>query len=626
MRILIVTPAARGDRGGNRVTALRWAAILRSLGHRVRIAESFEDQPCDALIALHARKSHASILKFRERGGALIVALTGTDIYGEHTAETRRSFELADRIVALEPRAIDRLEPHLRRKARAIFQSATPAPANASEPQIAVIGNLRAVKDPFRAAHASRLLPQESKIRIVHAGAALEPEIGELARTEERENPRYRWLGSISRRRVRALIAESRALVLSSFAEGGANVVAEAIASNVPVLASRIDGTIGQLGEDYPAYFATEDTRALAELMRRVEADPSLFRDHAARLAPLFAPEREHDLWQSLIGELDGTRSRIRLIDLEPPRASFRDDVASGLGGTKKRLSCTYFYDEAGSKLFEDICQLDEYYIPRAEREILEAHRKEIVSLAPIEPVLIELGSGDAAKTRLLIDAFQRRYGRVRYRPIDISKEALEASSRSLLADFAGLEIDAIAGDYDQVAAQLGADPKLILFLGSNIGNFDRPDAARFLAKLRGSMAPSDLLLVGIDLRKDRAILEPAYDDSKGVTAAFNLNLLARINANLGGNFDLSAFAHRAEYQEEEGRIAMYLESLRPQSVRIAALDMEVRFVAGERIHTEYSYKYSPKEIEALALQAGLHVVRTWTDPADLFSSTLLRA
>jgi dimethylhistidine N-methyltransferase len=305
---------------------------------------------------------------------------------------------------------------------------------------------------------------------------------------------------------------------------------------------------------------------------------------------------------------------------------SFERDVVRALTARPKHLECRWFYDEAGSKLFQEICELEEYYIPRAEREILDAHREELLSLSPKDALIVELGSGDSAKTRMIISSFHARYGRARYLPIDISESALEQSTRALLADFPRLEVQPYAGEYDgavrHLREQMREVPKLILFLGSNIGNFDRQQAARFLAELRRAMDSSDRLLLGIDRRKDRKILEPAYDDPRGVTARFNLNLLARINRELGGDFDLSAFAHRAEYQEAEGRIAMYLESLRSQSVRIGA--QELRFDAGERIHTEYSYKYSDSEIEELAMQAGLQIVRRWTDAEGLFCSVLL--
>jgi dimethylhistidine N-methyltransferase len=623
MRVLIVTPAARGDRSGNRITALRWAGLLRSLGHRVRLARSFEAQPCDAMIALHAKRSHPSIVRFAATSKPLIVALTGTDIYGPMDVETRRSFELAHRIVALQPRAVSRLPASVRRKTVAIFQSAPEiARQSSDEVIIAVAGHLRQVKDPFRAAEASRLLPHDSRITIVHAGAALDASFAERAEREQRDNRRYRWLGEVSRREVRALLARSRALVQSSLSEGGSNVVCEALRAGLPVLASRIEGTLGQLGESYPGWFEVTDTAGLARLMLRVEKEPDFLRDHVERLAPLFSTERERALWDMVMRDLKNGAHPMETKAM-PESSSFEDDVLRGLTARPKHLSCRFFYDDEGSKLFQAICELPEYYIPRAEREILETRQQEIVELAPVDAAVVELGSGDSRKTRIVLDAFHARYGFVRYLPIDISPTVLEESKRALRADYPGLEVDPFAGEYDAAIVHLREHrrhlPKLILFLGSNIGNFDRPDAAKLLASLRQTMGPQDRLLVGIDLRKDRAILEPAYDDPRGVTAAFNLNLLRRINRELGGNFDARAFAHRAEYQEREGRIAMYLESLRDQTVHVG--EARIAFAARERIHTEYSYKYSAEEIDDLAAQAGLRVLHRWTDSRRFFAT-----
>ena len=221
-------------------------------------------------------------------------------------------------------------------------------------------------------------------------------------------------------------------------------------------------------------------------------------------------------------------------------------------------------YDQEGSALFEEICTLPEYYLTRCEEEILRRTSDTIAGLSAAPVTLVELGSGNAAKTRLLIAALLRRQEQLRYVPIDICRTVLEESARDLLRDFAGLDILAVAGEYQEGMQFLkgeGAEPRLILWLGSNVGNFHRGDAARFLHAVRDTMQPDDRLLVGADLRKDKATLEAAYDDPRGVTARFNLNLLTRINRELGGHFDLAAFRHRAVYNEEIGRIEMYLDS-----------------------------------------------------------------
>jgi L-histidine Nalpha-methyltransferase len=309
-------------------------------------------------------------------------------------------------------------------------------------------------------------------------------------------------------------------------------------------------------------------------------------------------------------------------------RAAFARDVRAGLTATPKYLSCCYFYDAEGSQLFEEICALPEYYLTRAEREILEAHADEIAARLPDGARVVELGSGSSVKTRLLLAAILRRQPSLHYVPIDICSVMLQETARGLLDDFPGLQITALAAEYHDALGYLRnfpPQPQLVLWLGSNIGNFHRPEAAAFLGTVRELLTPADRLLVGIDLRKDRAILEPAYDDARGVTAEFNLNLLARVNRELDADFDLNAFRHRAVYNEEAGRIEMYLVSSRPQTVRLRALGLEVDFAAVEAIHTENSYKYAPGEIEALLAATALRLECRWVDHAGRFSANLLR-
>ncbi|HJT34247.1 MAG TPA: L-histidine N(alpha)-methyltransferase [Pirellulales bacterium] len=315
---------------------------------------------------------------------------------------------------------------------------------------------------------------------------------------------------------------------------------------------------------------------------------------------------------------------RFRLVELTAGdlSAEFARDVTAGLQAEPKRLSCRYFYDREGSRLFAAICELPEYYLTRAETEILERHAREIAALFPAGVTVIELGSGSAVKTRLLLDALLPGR-RVRYVPIDICRPVLEQSAADLLQRFGTLEIVAIAAEYHEGLRHLVSEsdrPRLILWLGSNIGNFTRAEAAAFLRRIRDTMTPADRMLVGVDLRKDRAVLEAAYDDAVGVTAAFNRNLLARINHELDGNFELGAFRHRAIYNEDLGRIEMYLVSTRTQSVTIGRFGLTVRFAAGETIHTENSYKYSLAEIDALATAAGLQEQCSWQDAAGRFS------
>jgi dimethylhistidine N-methyltransferase len=310
------------------------------------------------------------------------------------------------------------------------------------------------------------------------------------------------------------------------------------------------------------------------------------------------------------------------------PLAAFGRDVRTGLTRSPKRLSCAYFYDAEGSQLFEQICALPEYYLTRAERAILESYADNIVSGLPTPITLVELGSGTAVKTRILIEALLRRQQTLCYTPIDICQPVLEASAVELLRSYPTLEVAAVAAEYHDGLQHLrstAGQRKLILWLGSNVGNFSRSDAGRFLRSVRDTMKGEDRLLLGIDLRKDRMILERAYDDGKGVTARFNLNLLARVNRELGGHFDLGSFRHRAVFNEPVGRIEIYLDSLRSQTVAIEGLGLTVAFAAGESIHTEYSYKYSFAEIDALAARAGLVLEERWLDQGGRFALNLLK-
>ena len=311
----------------------------------------------------------------------------------------------------------------------------------------------------------------------------------------------------------------------------------------------------------------------------------------------------------------------------------FADDVRAGLTAQPKTLPPKYFYDEIGSTLFEAICLLPEYYLTRAEGEILAAHAGDIVGL--VKPArLIELGSGSAVKTRYLIEAGLRNGGALEYNSIDISETILAATARALQAQYAGLTVRTYQGDYDDGLRQLprpnsrpaGADNRaLALFLGSNIGNFDPPQALSLLRSIRAVLAPHDAFLIGTDLKKDRATLEAAYDDPIGLTAAFNLNILARINRELNGRFDVRAFRHRAVYDEAAGRVEMHLISTAKQTVAIETLSLSVGFEDGETIHTESSYKFSRHDIERLARDAGFELEHVWTDAAGRFACSLLR-
>jgi Glycosyl transferases group 1. len=322
MKIGIVTPAPKGSRSGNRVTALRWAKILRKLGHRVSIAQEYCDEEYDLLIALHARRSHSAVARFRQKHpeAPIIVALTGTDLYRDlhNSRQAQNSLQLAKEIVVLHPGALRELDTAARRKAHVIYQSVEADRARTTHGRasnrssngfdVCVIGHLRPVKDPFRAALAARLLPQTSEIRITHIGGAMTPQMEQHAQREMRINPRYRWLGELSRPRTLRILAASRLSIISSRIEGGANILSESIVASVPVLASRIQGNTGILGADYPGLFQVGNTRQLARLLSRAETNFEVFsklKSRVKKLRPLFDPKQEQMAWAKLIRELD---------------------------------------------------------------------------------------------------------------------------------------------------------------------------------------------------------------------------------------------------------------------------------------------------------------------------------
>ena len=323
------------------------------------------------------------------------------------------------------------------------------------------------------------------------------------------------------------------------------------------------------------------------------------------------------------------SESRLIIHDLAQRNghADFARDVQRGLSSTPKQLFPKYLYDELGSRLFEAICEVEEYYLTRAEDEILANHADDIVRATPDCHTLIELGSGSAEKTRKVIDAFFRRQADLLFVPVDISASALEESSHALLVAYPAVQIEAYAADYFQALDALelaGSEPALVLFLGSNIGNFEPDDALRFFRAIRKVLRKGDALLLGADLKKDAAALEAAYNDPLGVTRAFIVNELARINRELGGTFDVKNFEHVVEYEEERGGLHSYLAAATEQNVNIGEVGLQLHFEPGDRIHTESAYKYSPQSIVQMAASAGLSVARSWTDPAQRFSVNLL--
>ncbi len=300
--------------------------------------------------------------------------------------------------------------------------------------------------------------------------------------------------------------------------------------------------------------------------------------------------------------------------------------VREGLKRDERTLPTRFLYDRTGSELFEQITELPEYYLTRTEQSILEDRSDEIAGAAGENAMLIEFGSGSSMKTRLLISALLRRQSVLHYVPIDISHDFLCHSSDGLLSDFPQLIIHALGSEYFDAIEHLPVHegPRLVLFLGSNIGNFTHEQSLEFLTRLRRQMRTHDRLLIGIDLAKSRSIVEPAYDDSQRVTAAFNLNLLARINRELDADFDLNNFEHRAPYDEDQTRIEMQLISRVEQVVTIDAIGESFAILEGEKIHTEWSHKYTLDGFARLAQQADLKVSRYWTDCNEWFATVML--
>lgn len=306
----------------------------------------------------------------------------------------------------------------------------------------------------------------------------------------------------------------------------------------------------------------------------------------------------------------------------EPDReigAEFRRDLVRGLAARPKVLPSKYFYDARGAELFDRICQLEEYYLTRTETQLMERHVGEMTALMGARCRLVEYGSGSSIKTQILLDHL---HDPASYVPIDISAAYLAMSTKRLRSRYPTLEITPVVADYtgDVPLPPPTSDTSrtIVYFPGSTIGNFEPKEAADFLRHVALVAAPNGALLVGVDLKKDKALLESAYDDAEGVTAAFNLNVLARANRELGTDFDLHAFDHRALYNEQLGRIEMYLVSRLAQHVRLDGRSFS--FEAGEAMRTEYSYKYSIADFEALASEAGFSRQRTWTDERRLFS------
>jgi dimethylhistidine N-methyltransferase len=315
-----------------------------------------------------------------------------------------------------------------------------------------------------------------------------------------------------------------------------------------------------------------------------------------------------------------------RFLDLEPASVAFRDAVLAGLARSPRSIPCRFLYDAQGSALFEQICELPEYYVTRTELAILRAHAPAMARLIGPACQLIELGSGASRKVRLLLDALERP---AVYAPVDISREFLREAASRVAADFPELAVIAICADYSDPRMVGGLPPpaggrRVGFFPGSTIGNLEPAEAVAFLRGCRAILGSRGGMLVGVDLKKDPEVLHRAYNDAAGVTAAFTLNLLARVKRELGAELDVARFRHDAFYNPAPGRIEIYARSLADQLVTVAGRTFAI--AAGERLHVESSYKYTVPEFQALGQRAGFRPVAVWTDPAELFSVHYLEA
>jgi dimethylhistidine N-methyltransferase len=328
--------------------------------------------------------------------------------------------------------------------------------------------------------------------------------------------------------------------------------------------------------------------------------------------------------------ERESATERVKILELESARDNFAADVRHGLSATPKVLSPKYLYDDLGSVLFDAICRLPEYYVTRTEDRILELYGSEILRAAGSRLRIVELGSGSAAKTHHLIRPLLAGQETVDYFAIDIDAVTLAATAKALTAQFGALHVTGLVAPFEtgivQIAnlARRSGEATLVLFLGSTIGNFDPDGQRNLLHMVRSGLRENDTLLLGADSAKSDAILVPAYDDVLGVTAAFNRNLLVRINREAEGTFDVAHFHHKAIYDRERHRIEMHLVSDRAQTVRAAGI--EIAFAYGETIHTESSYKFTRAEIESLAGETGFELMQMWTDDKQWFGDYLLKA
>jgi dimethylhistidine N-methyltransferase len=314
---------------------------------------------------------------------------------------------------------------------------------------------------------------------------------------------------------------------------------------------------------------------------------------------------------------MTATANEIQFYDYNPQLSCFADEVINGLNQHPRRIPPKFFYDQRGSQIFDAICETEEYYVTRTEIDILTTHRDEITDLIGSGCLLVEPGSGSSQKVRVLLEVLRPHA----YLPLDISRDYLQHAAQELADEYPWLEVHAACIDYTKPIDLCFAPKqprKVAFFPGSSIGNFEPDQAISFLRNIANMVQPNGGLLIGVDLKKDPEVLNAAYNDSEGITADFNLNLLGRINRELNANFDVNKFFHQAHYNSKQGRIEMHLVAQESQTVDIHS--QSFHFKAGDSIHTENSYKYHLEEFQALARSAGFQPIRTWTDPDNLFS------
>ncbi|NEO33040.1 MAG: L-histidine N(alpha)-methyltransferase [Symploca sp. SIO3C6] len=309
----------------------------------------------------------------------------------------------------------------------------------------------------------------------------------------------------------------------------------------------------------------------------------------------------------------------------QPTNQDDGKDIITGLTQIQKRLPPRYFYDDKGSQLFEQICELPEYYPTRTEAWLLQEYASEIAKLTGACE-LVELGSGSSTKTRLLLDPYQQQGYPLRYVPIDVSGGILEESSRQLLIDYPTLEVQGQVGTYEQAMSQLNPTPlprRMVSFLGSTLGNFTPQECDRFFSQITALLEEGDYFLLGIDLQKTKEVLEAAYNDAQGVTAEFNQNMLAHLNWRFRGNFELNSFIHKAIYNQSQTQIEMYLYSQKSQNVCLESLNLMIEFEAGEKILTEISRKFNVEQMQQYLQAQGLKSIQAWSDPKHWFALLL---